>query len=313
MRHIFIINPAAGKYDISVKVRSEIESVCAKHKIEPLIFISEYKYYEREMAEKMCALFSNEVIRFYSVGGSGTLTNIISGIKNFETTEVACCPYGLTNDILKSYSNVSDFRSIENLIEGKTDFIDTIYTNGTEGLLFTSLGLGTKYWNDISFYQVLSHINTLLPYWTNVIWDIITNKSFGYNISIDGKDYSGRYIMIIGFNGSCMGGNIRPIKSPRPNDGYMDVVLLGDMKLIDELRLLVPFSKGQLNKLGGYVHVIKAKKMKISRIEGGELSLNCDGECFTAKEKEISIELNAGKLKFIVPQTSFIFPPEIDA
>ena len=87
MRHIFIINPAAGKHDISETIRTDIEKICAERNIDPLIFISEYAGYERDMTRKMCTLFSNEPIRFYSIGGSGTLYQIISGITNFETTD----------------------------------------------------------------------------------------------------------------------------------------------------------------------------------------------------------------------------------
>ena len=73
MRHIFIINPNAGKYDISEKKRREIEEVCSKYGIDPLIWVSEYAGYEREITEKMCFLFSGEELRLYSIGGSGTL------------------------------------------------------------------------------------------------------------------------------------------------------------------------------------------------------------------------------------------------
>lgn len=310
MRHIFIINPAAGKNDVSVRIKAEIEAACAKHRIKPLIFISEYHNYEKEMTEKMCSLFSNEMIRFYSVGGSGTLTNIVSGIKDFETTEVACYPCGLTNDLLKCFGNAEEFRSIEKLICGRTERIDTLRSDMMEMVDFTLLGLGSTYWNDVTFFQLLSHITPLLPYGINVLWDIITNKSYSYEITIDGRDYSGRYIMIVCFNGNCMGGNISPIRHPRPNDGYMDIVLMDDMKLWDELRLLVPFSKGQLNKLGSHALVVRAKKIEIARFDKSRIMLNCDGECSIVPKKHCRIEVEPSKLKFIVPQNSYILPIE---
>ena len=78
MRHIFIINPAAGRKNVTNRVRAEIEGVCARRGIAPLIFISEYNGYERFIAEKMCSIFTDEDIRFYCIGGSGTLTQTIS-------------------------------------------------------------------------------------------------------------------------------------------------------------------------------------------------------------------------------------------
>ena len=127
MRHIFIINPVAGNKPQKENFYSEILDICRKNDIDPLVFISEYPGYEKEMTEKICALFPNEFLRFYSVGGSGTLVNIISGIKDFTRTEVACYPTGLSNDILKSYGDTAgEFKSLENLINGRVDYLDVI-------------------------------------------------------------------------------------------------------------------------------------------------------------------------------------------
>lgn len=303
MKHIFIINPVAGKVDASIRVRGEIETVCAKYGIEPLICISEYKGYERETAEKMCALFSNEEIRFYSIGGSGTLTHIISGIKNFSLTEVACYPCGYSNDLLKCYTrNYAPFRSIENLINGKVDTLDVIESNISRAPNFILMGIGTKLLKDNLIYNILSIVNPNGMYTLNTITDIFTKKSFDYVIDIDGKDYSGKYTMVVCFNGICMGGSFIPSFIPKLNDGHMDVMLIDEMTLFQRLGVFGYFKKGQLDRLGGKGRLIPAKKVTIYAADRTPLPLSFDGEIFLSPSIPTTIQLLPARLKFVVPQ-----------
>lgn len=311
MRHIFIINPTAGKIDISVKMRREIEALCAKYNIDPLICISEYPGYEREMTKKMCSLFSNEQIRFYSIGGSGTLFQIISGINDFSNVEVACCAQGLTNDLLKCYGkNIQPFRSIEELINGKIQMLDLIEVADSKAVDFVYFGLGTTYFNDITFYQLTSLIDPLLSYTINIISDIVRNKWYDYEIYIDGKDYSGKYSLVACFNGFCMGGNVIPLPYARPNDGYLDFILIDAMPSLMQLFKLKAYSKGDLDRLGSCAHIVRGKKLVVARKDKSIVSLNCDGECVRSPERYVTMQLIPNCLKFVVPQSAEILPVE---
>ena len=82
MKHIFIINPRAGKEkeNISVRVRSYIAS---RPDLGALVFNTEYVGHETVLVGRLCHIFEDETIRLYICGGSGTLCRAISGIPHF--------------------------------------------------------------------------------------------------------------------------------------------------------------------------------------------------------------------------------------
>lgn len=308
MRHIFIINPAAGKKDCAESMRSNIETVCAKHNIEPLIFTSEYAGYEREMTEKLCDLFPDEQIRFYSIGGSGTLKNIVSGIRDLSTTEVACYPTGLTNDFLKCYGKTAVyFRSLDALITGRVDNVDVIDINGYRSLDFACFGLGNSCFSDALIFKLISMISSNLVYTVSVVVDLLRNKCGKYNIEIDGKDCTGEYAMVACFNGICMGGTVTPLKDPRPNDRTLNFVFASKMSRIRQLRTFIDFAKGKIEKHKGRIRLVNGQHAEISRADGKPTVFNCDGECVRGMNNVV--KLSSGTLRFVVPENASIIPP----
>lgn len=308
MRHIFIINPAAGKKDCSETMRSVIESVCANNDIEPLIFTSEYAGYEREMTEKLCNLFPDEQIRFYSIGGSGTLMNIVSGIRDFSSTEVACYPTGLTNDFLKSYGRTaSSFRSIDALINGRVDQLDLIDINGTKTLDFASCGLGNSCFSDSIAFKIASIISSTLVYNLSVIVDLLRNKCGKYRIEIDGRDLTGEYALVVCFNGMCMGGNVIPLNDPRPNDRMLNFILVSKMSRLRQLIAFRGFAKGKLLKSKNYIRLINGRNAVIAKDNGKPTAFNCDGECVRGVKNEV--KLSSSTLRFVVPQRAKLLEP----
>lgn len=303
MRHIFIINPAAGKHDISESIRADIEKICARRNIEPLIFISEYPEYERDMTRKMCTLFSNEPIRFYSIGGSGTLYQIICGITNFETTEVACYASGLTNDLLKCYvGDIASFRSLENLIDGRVDYLDLIEMGDVKCPNFISFGLGTGYFSDRILFKMMSPIAPQVSYLLGIIADLLRNEIIHYEIKIDGVDYSNPYALVTCFNGLCMGGDIIPYKSPRPNDGVLNFVLIENINRLEQFKALYYLKTGQTHKLGNKIRMIKGTKMEVARKDKQLLLCNCDGEGECSTNGRAIMRIRPNLLRFVVPR-----------
>lgn len=311
MRHIFIINPVAGKHDISESIRAEIEKVCAARNIDPLIFISEYAGYERDMTNKMCTLFSGEQIRFYSIGGSGTLYQIICGITDFENTEVACYASGLTNDLLKCYNGTTDcFRSLEKLIDGYVDYLDLIETGDVKCPNFISFGLGTGYFSDRILFKALSTVAPQFSYIMGIITDLLRNEIINYEIKIDGVDYSNRYALVVCFNGFCMGGSIIPYKEPRPNDGMLNFVLIENMSRLEQFKTLFYLKTGQSHKLSTRMRMIKGTKLEVARKDGQLLLLNCDGEGESSTNGTATFRIKPKLLRFVVPKEAQILSPE---
>ena len=73
MRYIFVVNPAAGKDKKALSLIPEIQKVCEKTGAECEIYISKSGEGITDYVGKCCE--KGEEIRFYAIGGDGTLND----------------------------------------------------------------------------------------------------------------------------------------------------------------------------------------------------------------------------------------------
>ena len=124
MRHIFIINPAAGLIDKTEQIRSELAK---RDDIESIVFNTEEALHETKLMKEMLDIFDDEPVRICICGGSGTLSNAIDAveIEDMEHVEIGFYPCGLTNDFLKNFGDHGrDFDNLNAIIDGKTKYVD---------------------------------------------------------------------------------------------------------------------------------------------------------------------------------------------
>lgn len=101
MKHIFIINPTAGKGKAAKKIIPVINSYCKTHKLDAQLYVTKFsgdgmKYVE-EIAKR------GEPVRFYSCGGDGTLYEVVNGAYKYPNAEVASLPLGSGNDFARLF------------------------------------------------------------------------------------------------------------------------------------------------------------------------------------------------------------------
>ncbi|MBR6093765.1 MAG: hypothetical protein IKP92_01930 [Lachnospiraceae bacterium] len=311
MRHIFIINPAAGKKNVTNRVRAEIEGVCARRGIAPLIFISEYNGYERFIAEKMCSLFTDEDIRFYCIGGSGTLTQTFSGIDDEPNRQIACYPTGLSNDFLKCYQGGNrGFQNIENLLDGRIDELDYIKVIGCcKALDFVSTGLGNSMFESEGLFSLLSETSSTAAYGIGVPYDLLRNADTDYDITIDGTDYSGHYALVLAMNGRVFGNRITIDQDIYPDDGIMNIYLFHQMSPTKQAGTYFNLYFGRNKDLEGRYTMVKGRRMILSRKDHERFSLNADGDGFNPEETTLDIRLVPSGAKFVAPQHTALIEP----
>ena len=312
MRHIFIINPAAGKKNITERVRKEIEGVCARRGIAPLIFISEYNGYERFIAEKMCSLFTDEDIRFYCIGGSGTLFQTLSGMDDAHNRQIACYPCGLSNDFLKCYVGENrGFRNIENLLDGRVDKLDYIKVSNTcKAIDFVSIGVGNSMFETDSFLSLLSYTSSTAAYGLGIFYDLLRNTNTDYEITIDGTDYSGRYTLVLCMNGRVFGGKLQMTEPISCDDGIMNIYLFHEMTTSKATENFVYLSRGKNEKIMGCYEMVKGRRLIITKKDHSHFSLNCDGDGFIPGDTTLDIRLIPSGVNFVAPQHSALLEPE---
>lgn len=304
MKHIFIINPRAGKEkeNISVRVRSYIAS---RPDLEALVFNTEYSGHETVLVGRLCHIFEDETIRLYICGGSGTLCRAISGIPNLSMVEVAFFPCGLTNDILKVFENEQEaFSNLNSLILGTPMYLDILDFGFGKAVNFTSIGFEAKVSDDVNRLTALSVAGTKFAYTAAILKNLFSIISANYGITVDGQDFSGKKTLVSAFNGIVYGGSFSPVPTASPVNGKMKLLLYESASIFSILPNMASFKKGELDKIGKAISVLDSIEYKVKMPENKNMYFAADGEVFDMKEhnNEVAIRVMPAALKFVVPQ-----------
>ena len=126
-RHLFVLNPASGRKDITQKLIQVING---------LKLSDPYDIYVTEApgsAEKECAKYlrahKEDFTRIYSCGGDGTLSEVANGVYRSKVTNcaIAIVPIGSGNDFIRSFDvPMEDFRNIRKLTTANIMDIDLL-------------------------------------------------------------------------------------------------------------------------------------------------------------------------------------------
>ena len=305
MKHIFIINPRAGKEkeNISVRVRSYIAS---RPDLEALVFNTEYCGHETVLVGRLCHIFEDETIRLYICGGSGTLCRAISGIPNLSMVVVAFFPCGMTNDILKVFEGEIDpFLNLNSLVVGTPMYLDLLDFGFGKALNFCSFGFDAKVSAAVNSMANFSIAGPKVPYYLAIVKNALSIVSSSmYSIMVDGQDFSGKKTLITAFNGIVYGGGYSPVPTASPVSGKTNLVLYEASSVFSILPNLKHYKKGQLDKIGKSITSLEPTNVVVKMPENKNMFFAADGEVFDMKEhgNQVCLRVMPASIKFVVPQ-----------
>ena len=129
MKHIFIINPAAGKKDSRQRVYTMAEALKKKHNLDVECMLTKSRGHATALTRAIAE--TGDYVRFYACGGDGTVNEIANGIAGFDNAAMTCIPIGTGNDFLKNFgADYEKFLDAENLWNGETQALDLIDCSG---------------------------------------------------------------------------------------------------------------------------------------------------------------------------------------
>ena len=101
MRHVFLINPHAGKQDQTARIRALADRLAAAHNLDCRCLLTDRpggaEVLSRALAE------TGEPVRIYACGGDGTVHEAANGIAGFPNAAMTVIPAGTGNDFLKNF------------------------------------------------------------------------------------------------------------------------------------------------------------------------------------------------------------------
>ena len=117
MKHLFIINPAAGSRDQSERYSKTIRKICDARGLDYRIAISSAPGNCTQLARE--AAETGEEYRIYSCGGDGTLNEVVAGVAGFPNVAVTMFAGGSGNDFVRIFNETEPFRDLERLLDAE--------------------------------------------------------------------------------------------------------------------------------------------------------------------------------------------------
>ncbi len=303
MRFVFIINPQAGKQDISEKMSNSIHEYFKKKNIEYKIYITEYRLHTSELAKLEAN--KGDKLRIYVCGGDGSLSELVDGVSGCENVEIGVFPYGSGNDFIRSFESDIDFFDIDKQIKSKSKTIDTIKTNNKTSINICSLGFDAGVGYNMTKFKNLPLISGSMAYNLAVVKMLFTNLGANMKVKIHSnsgvKEYKDNYLFVVGANGVCYGGGYYAAPNAVLDDNLLEFVLIKTPSLLNFMKLVNLYKKGlhmSNKKFDKYLTYIRGTKIEIECEK--EVYCNFDGECSMVKSDVM--QLGEHKVRFIVPR-----------
>lgn len=267
MKYVFIINPASGKTDYD-KIKKNIMKTLENEN---------YEIYETKApkeATEIALKFKNEENTIvYSVGGDGTLNEVVNGIAEGKC-KLGIIPTGSGNDFYRT------------LKEAQTENVrlDLGKINGRYFINIASVGMDAETCNNAN--RIKSKIKIHSSYYLALIHTFLSFKSKSLKLKIDKNVYAGDYIIAAICNGKYYGGGFKIAPVASFDDNHFDIYLVSKASKFKLIKILASLLKSEHEK---YNEVRKYTGKNITITSENNLIVNIDGEITISKNIEIEM------------------------
>ena len=299
MKHIFIINPHAGKRDQTSRIYEMADHLREAHGLTCACMLTDRPGGAADMARKLAE--TGEELRIYACGGDGTISEVANGIAGFSNAAMTAIPTGTGNDFLKNFGpDMEKFQDAENLWAGEVFPLDLIACNGRLCLTIACNGIDARIADSVHQYGNSPLLRGRNSYLASVAVNFLF-KPIGrhWKVWLDDEALEDDFALVSMCNGRYYGGGSMPVPEARMNDGVLHTVLIKNIPKATFARLFAPYSAGEYRKLPQ--ELIRVSTARQVRIQAEEDIVTClDGECF--RSREVVMGLADKRLRFFGPK-----------
>ncbi len=298
MKHLFIINPAAGKYDHTAEFSEKIRSTCTERELDFSIRTSKQPGDCTAITRE--AALSGEEIRVYACGGDGTLNEVVCGAAGAENLSVTHFPCGSGNDFIKNFSDPAAFTDLSRLLDAEETVLDLIRLGDSEdySLSICSIGIDARIGTEIQKYKRLPLVSGKGAYNLSTVVNLIKGIHRHYVVEIEGERIDDRFTLICVCNGRFYGGGYQPVPTAMPDDGRLEVLLVKKVSRLQVAGLIGKYKAGRYAEFPELFRHFSTDRVTIHCDR--EEVVNLDGEARYAKDVEI--RLSDKRLRFFYPK-----------
>lgn len=307
MKHIFIVNPNAGKHKHVKELCESISEVAERLGVEFQILMPPTKEDGPRMIDEI-ANGIEDTVRFYACGGDGTLNRVANAVIKHSNAEVALLPFGTGNDFMRNFSEKANFYDIEKQINGTAEKIDTILCNEQYCVNMINIGFDCDVVARAEEFRSRFPFASPFAYSAGVVRTLF--KDYGTKMKItfpDGEVIDKELLLTAIGNGGYCGGGYHSNPKAVLTDSLFDLCLVNKVSRPTFIRLIGSYKKGTHleTKIGKDVIVYRQLDRLSMQFES-EIGICIDGEIFSSDHADLSICPKS--LSFSIPEGSFYCP-----
>lgn len=299
MKHIFIVNPAAGggaaEKVYLPQIIKAVKTAGVDYEIHRSLNATDITSWVRQRAG------IGDPIRFYAVGGDGTINDVVSGLVGFDNAELAVIPCGTGNDYVKNWTDYKKNLQIEELMNGKIIKSDIIKFNNSYSLNMLNIGADCDV---VVEAKNMKNLQGAASYLAGAMKVIPKGPVYRMRYSIDdGPEEEGDFLLMCIANGQYCGGGFHSCPKASIQDGKMDLCLVKPVKGVKILPLILKYRDGKHlthPKTKELVKYVQCDKFNLTALK--PVNVSKDGEVEVFESAEFSVLKQA--INVVVPKSS---------
>ncbi len=296
-RHLFIINPIAGKSDASADLHARIEALRGWCDDELTVAATQRPMHAAELVKQAAA--EGGALTVYACGGDGTLNEVVNGAAGLANVTLTHVPVGTGNDFLKVFGDETErFRDLPQLLKGEVLPVDLYQANGRYGINIGSVGFDSRVGAEVHRFKRWPLVGSKAAYNLSVMYNIFKGMGMNAEVTVDGQRFEGPFTMVNACNGRYYGGGFYAMPDAQPNDGYLDFLLVKRISRLAVARFIGKYARGEYKQLGDIATHLRGKKLDI--VSEKPFPINIDGEMLHGRC--VSFGVTAARVGFVVPQ-----------
>ena len=296
MKHLFIINPAAGSRNRTQRYQADIHAACHARNLDYRVEVSQGPGDCTRLALE--AAQSGEEYRIYACGGDGTLNEVACAAAGYPNVAVTVFSGGSGNDFIKIFDDPKAFFDIHRLLDADEAEFDMIRCNDNLALNTCCVGLDARIGQDVAKYKRMPMLGGNRAYIASTLVHLCRGISEHYVIDVDGHCIDGRETFVCICNGRYYGGGFNPIPEADPSDGKLDVLVVRHLSRLEIPAIIGKYKTGRHRELSRYVRYYRTDRVKVTCDR--PTPINLDGETRTETVAEFTVADE--KLRFFYPK-----------
>lgn len=286
MKHIFVINPHAGRHDSTAAITQMVESYAsANTDFNYQIHVTSAPGEATQWVRHYCTANPSDPVRFYACGGDGTLNEVATGVVGFPQAQITVYANGSGNDFIKYYGTHHDFNSLVRLIHGTPVPVDIMEVTGDTPSARYSINVCNfgfdaqvvRHMEVVRRYPIVGGSNA---YTTGIVLGLFNGMRNHITMEVNGQPFfDGPMLLCSMANGRFYGGNYCCAPHAKNDDGIIDVGLFRTMSVLTLARLIGSYTKGtHLTHPAAQRYILQTRAENIDLSSTQPFWLSVDGE-----------------------------------